>query len=156
MMYVPFNEYYPEIAEKETRVVTIIGSSQWNLPPDGYAFLEMFCNEAGCDCRRVMFTVIATGENIPVAVIAYGWEKKKFYVKWMGDSDPRFIKELIGPVLNMASQQSQLASRLLELFKSVLMKDAQYIERVKKHYHMVREKVEGLKHNKKMRNISFH
>ncbi|MCD6455254.1 MAG: hypothetical protein J7K81_00435 [Methanophagales archaeon] len=45
-----------------------------------------------------------------VAVIAYGWEKPKFYAEWFGDNNgPLIIKELKGPVSNAASPQSELA-----------------------------------------------
>ena len=144
MSYAPFFEYFPEIAKDETRVITIMGKSSWKLPPAEYAFLEMFCNEPGCDCRRVMFTVMSSlDKERPKAVIAYGWEKKRFYVKWLRDTDPAMIRDLIGPVLNLGSPESDISQTLLKLFKDVLLKDKQYIERVKRHYFLVREKIDG-------------
>jgi hypothetical protein len=143
MSYAPFFEFYPEIAEKETRVITILENSPWKLPPADYPFLEMFCNEPGCDCRRAMFTVQSSLDGQAKAVIAYGWEKKRFYVKWLRDTDPRVIKDLMGPSLNWASPQSKLSDELLKLFKSVLLKDKAYMERVKRHYALVRKKVDA-------------
>lgn len=29
------------------------------LPPEEYSFIEMFCDEPECDCRRAFFTVIS-------------------------------------------------------------------------------------------------
>ena len=143
MSFVPFNELFPKIAEQETRVITVLEDASGNLPPDGYAFLELFCNEVGCDCRRVMFTVVSTTNHTPLATIAYGWEKKKFYVKWARETDPVHIKELIGPVLNMGSPETEHSDEILDTFKKILLKDKNYMERVKRHYWMFREKIEG-------------
>ena len=136
MSYAPFFEFFPNVAKEETRVITILDGPPWKLPPADYPFLEMFCNEPGCDCRRVMFTVQSSLDSEPKAVIAYGWEKKKFYVKWFRNTDPRVIKDLMGPVLNSSSPTTELSEELLTLFKTVLLKDKQYMERVKKHYAM--------------------
>ncbi len=142
MSYAPFGEYFPEIEKKETRVITILEDASWKLPPAEYAFVEMFCNEPGCDCRRVMFMIMSAPDEQPKAVIAYGWEKKKFYVKWFRDTDPKVIKDLMGPVLNQMSPQSELAPELLQLFKDLLLRDKNYMIRVKRHYSMIREKVD--------------
>jgi hypothetical protein len=142
MSYAQFHEYCPEIAEKETRSITILEDASWKLPTADYGFVEMFCNDPGCDCRRVMFMIMSSLDEQPKAVIAYGWEKKKFYVKWFRDTDPRVIKDLMGPVLNQMSPQSELAPELLKLFKDILLKDKDYMQRVKTHYSMMREKVD--------------
>ena len=97
----------PALAEKETRTVILQFDIKDSLPADAYTFCEMFCDEPGCDCRRVFFTVISEKRQAVVAVIAYGWETPEFYAKWMGSDDPRDIAEMIGPVLNLASQQSR-------------------------------------------------
>ena len=73
------------------------------IPPDQYALVEMYCDERGCDCRRVFFYVISSSIKDVGAVIAYGWERPEFYARWMGDDDPEIIKDLQGPVLNMCS-----------------------------------------------------
>jgi hypothetical protein len=145
MSYAPFHEYCPEIAEKETRSITILEDASLKLPQADYGFVEMFCNEPGCDCRRVMFNVFSSIDEKPKAVIVYGWEKKKFYVKWFRNTDPRVIKDLMGPVLNQMSPQSELAPELLKLFKDLLLKDKNYMDRVKRHYSMMREKVDTSK-----------
>ena len=137
-----FHSRFPEVAERETRTITVIGPSHFNVPPAHYSFIEMFCDEPACDCRRVFFSVVSSLQNDIKAVIAWGWEDKSFYVKWMGDNDPRIINDLIGPVLNLASPQSDLAPALLKMFQKVLLQDTAYIERVKQHYIMFREKID--------------
>ncbi len=68
--YTSFHEKFPEIAERETRVITSINDSE--SPSGDYGLLELYCDEAGCDCRRVFFNVYSEKRNKIVAVIAYG------------------------------------------------------------------------------------
>lgn len=143
MAYSLFHSRFSEVAERETRTITVIDPSHFNLPLARYSFLEMFCDEAGCDCRRVFFSVVSSLQNDIKAVIAWGWEDKGFYVKWMGDNIPHVINDLMGPVLNLASPQSDLAPALLKLFQRVLLRDTAYTERVKRHYVMFRETVDN-------------
>jgi hypothetical protein len=94
MPYVPFDEYFRELAEAETRVITIPTGGSGGLPADSYVFCELFCNERGCDCRRVFFSVISESQKRMEAIVAYGWETKAFYAKWMGDADLANLVEL--------------------------------------------------------------
>lgn len=136
-----YNEL-PALAENETRSVIVQFDMKNSPPADAYAFCEMFCDEPGCDCRRVFFTVISEKRQAVVAVIAYGWETPEFYAKWMGSEDPVDIAEMIGPVLNFGSKQSQFAPMILELFMSHLLMDIDYIKRVKRHYKLFRQRIE--------------
>ena len=58
MAYTMFQERFPEIAEKETRALTIINNPE--LPSDTYGLVESYCDESDCDCRRVFLTIIST------------------------------------------------------------------------------------------------
>jgi hypothetical protein len=153
MPYSFFHSRLPKVAERETRSVTLFDHSEFNLPPADYAFLEMFCDEPGCDCRRVFFSVISSHDEDIKAVIAWGWEEQVFYTTWLRDSDPNVIKELMGPALNSASPQSDLAPALLKVFQKLLLPDTAYIERVKRHYVMFRKTVDKKKKKKVRRKI---
>jgi hypothetical protein len=102
----------------------------------------MYCDEPKCDCRRVMFSVFVSTSQSIEAVIAYGWESRDFYVRWMHEDDPQIIRELQGPVLNLASPESPRASAILDLVKNVALRDTQYVERLQNHYRMFRETVD--------------
>ncbi len=141
MPYAMFYDRFPEIAEKETRNLIVFNDP--DLPPDTYALTELYCDEPGCDCRRVMFNILSEKRKEFVAVIAYGWEAKGYYRKWAGENDPKIIKELKGPILNRLSPQSQLAPALLKEVKEVVLRDESYIERLKRHYRLFRKTVEG-------------
>lgn len=142
MPYAPFSKYFPDLAENETRSITVTELYDLGLPSGVYSFIEMFCDENGCDCRRVFFYVISSFRKKVEAVIAWGWEDEEFYKKWMKDDDPKIISSLKGPILNAASPQSKYALPILELVEDVLLQDKAYIERVKRHYKMFREKVD--------------
>ena len=70
------------------------------------------------------------------------WESLEFYAAWMKDDDPDILAALKGPDLNLASRQGEWAPALLELARDVLLSDEAYVERVKRHYELFREKVE--------------
>jgi hypothetical protein len=155
MPYALLHAYLPKLAEAETRVLTLPPGDNTGLPSDSYIFHEMFCNEKGCDCRRVFFSVVSENYKRTEAVIAYGWETKAFYAKWMGDSDLATLVELQGPVLNVGSPQSQSAPAILQLVKEVLLKDPAYLERIKRHYALFRQKIDGGKRKWKPKGKGF-
>jgi hypothetical protein len=76
-------------------------------------------------------------------VIAYGWESRDFYIKWMHDDDPAIIDSLMGPILNLGSPESELAPALLDFVKHEVQQDKDYVERVKRHYRMFRDRIDG-------------
>jgi len=141
MPYVPFHDSFPEIAEQETRSFTVFDDPK--LPAGNYGLVEMYCDEPGCDCRRVFLSVVSSSPMRIEAVIAYGWESSRFYAKWMGDSNPKIIKELKGPILNVASPQSDIAPLILEFVKDVILQDKAYIQRLKSHYRMFRDHIDN-------------
>jgi hypothetical protein len=143
MPYVPFDEHFLELAESETRVITISPGGVSGLPGDSYVFRELFCNERGCDCRRVFFSVVSESQKRTEAIVAYGWETKAFYAKWMGNTDLATLVEMQGPILNPGSPQSPLAPAILQLIEEVLLKDSAYLNRVKRHYALFRQTIEG-------------
>ena len=140
MPYEPFYERFPEVAEKETRTITIFDHPE--LPAGEYGLIEAYCNEPDCDCRRVFFNVYSWQRREVVAVIAYGWESREYYAKWLRRDVPGIMRELQGPALNRASQQSDLAPALLAQVKLVLQ-DRRYVARLKRHYRMFKATVDG-------------
>lgn len=143
MPFVPLYERLPVIARRETRSVIVSPESNLPVPPDEYGFVELFCDEPGCDCRRVMFTVFSRKRNRQEAVIAWGWESRKFYAKWLHDIDRQMGELLIGPCLNIGSPASEIADGLVEVVRRILLTDKSYTDRVKRHYTMFRQTVEA-------------
>ena len=139
MAYTFFGAKFPDIAEGETRIVTV--PYDGIVPGGEYGLIEFYCDEVGCDCRRVFLNVYSKEQDRFVAMVAYGWESEKFYAKWLGNNDPETIKELIGPILNLGSPQSEFSADWLEFIAKVVLKNKQYVERLKRHYLMFRQKI---------------
>ena len=139
----PFFQLFPEIAETETRCVTILPGGRYELPPDTYDFVETFCNDKGCDCRRVWFHVSRRSTGDAVADITYGWETPAFYEKWFGSKNPDIVRGMIGPIIPPGGISSGIAPEILDIFKTLLLTDDTYIARVKRHYRLFRAKLDG-------------
>ncbi len=140
MPYELFIERFGELAWQETRSMRFLKDPQ--LAGDEFGFLELYCNDENCDCRRVMFNVVSRKSQKTVAVIAYGWESREFYAKWFRQNDPEIIRQMQGPILNPGSPQSELAPALLEKVRDVLLADPEYVARLKRHYQMFKERVD--------------
>ena len=67
MLFTPFEQFFPELAEEETRTFTILDNSKHSagggLPKDTYTLWESYCDEPDCDCRRVFFSVHSSKTN---------------------------------------------------------------------------------------------
>lgn len=139
MPMTPFMERFKELGASETRSLTITGRD--DLPDGEYGFIELYCNEPDCDCRRVMVAVLRpeTGWKF-WATINYGWESVEFYQKWSGaPAQDRFLWQ--GPFLDPLAEQTQYSPVLLDLFK-FLLESPDYVQRLKNHYQLFRAAVE--------------
>jgi hypothetical protein len=141
MPYTSFHYHFQEVAEKETRMMTILREDD-GIPKGSYGLLEMYCDDENCDCRRVFFDVFDWEHGKSLAYIAYGWESAEFYRKWIRRDDPETIRKLKGPALNFGSPQSQFAPAFLKFIRDVVLNDLLYIARLKRHYQMFKEKVD--------------
>src|SRR4051812_14426302 len=132
MPMTPFILRFPGLGKRETRVATL--PAEGDLPEEEYAFLEYYCDEPGCDCRRVVIRVVErSSPNEFLATMNYGWEKPGYYVKWMGS--PGLARDAAGLTLDPMFPQSDLAPDLMGLFEKIL-EDPAYVERLKRHYAM--------------------
>lgn len=127
-----FNARFPELGPKETRSASVQGRP--GLPDGEYGFIELYCDEAHCDCRRVMINVYsrATAPRI-LATINYGWESVEFYRKWL--TNKQNAQYCVGASLDPINPQTAYAPALLDLFEFVL-EDPVYVERLKRHYRL--------------------
>lgn len=138
MPFVLLHSRLPTLAERETRTVQLF-EEQNGLPADTYSFVEMFCNEAGCDCRRVVLGVWSERGRRQLATLNFGWESRRFYEKWLRSSDPDEVAEIKGPALMSFNPQTEYSPALLHLARQQLFADPAYVERIKRHYDSFRE-----------------
>jgi SEC-C motif len=119
---IPFHLLFIEIAERETRNVTLFGKR--GAPSKTYGLLEAYCPDPTCDCRRVMINVVDVDhlEDGYLAAISFGF-------------DPG--ADMAGPFLDPLNSQSPLANMLLEQVSAVLS-DRAYVDRLERHYNLVK------------------
>lgn len=151
MPFQMFHDLFPELAERETRCITVMDNADTGLPRGQYFFHEMYCNEEGCDCRRVFFFVVSSVRKDVETVIAWGWEKPDFYAEWLPSADPHAVAEHKGPMLNMGSPHTAQAPAILEIARELLLRDPDYVARVKRHYDLFRGKIDGKGSGKRRR-----
>lgn len=142
MPYRQFHDFFPDLAERETRTLIVPpGATKAALPEGEYGLVEMFCDEPACDCRRVFLCVLSSRQPGPEAVIAWGWESREFYASWSGEDDEDLLDTLKGPALNLGSPETELAQPLLELVTELLRTDRAYTERIQEHYRVFRARL---------------
>ena len=130
-----FVNLFPEIAEKETRIMHVFRrSKEIPLPPDEYVFAEYYCDEKGCDCRRVMICVQAMKARRIMATISLGFDSM--------DPDA-------GPFLDDLNSQSSHSNLFLHYFLNMINEDSAYLKRLQQHYVMFKEKIEKKPYNGK-------
>jgi hypothetical protein len=124
MGFIPFYKVEPELAERETRTMTLI-RTEGHLPEGTYGLIESYCPDPACDCRRVMLNIACQQqlERGYVATISYGFDRGE---------------EMAGPFLDPLNPQSEYSEALLELVTTAALSDQQYVERLEEHYHVVK------------------
>ena len=152
MPYVALCKLFPELAIEETRTITILANNQYNVGSGSFGLFELYCNDKGCDCRRVFLDVISSVTKKTVAVIAYGWDSVDYYAKWfystsikyseLNEKSQKTIREIKGPVLNASSKQSKYAPAILKIVTDLALSDESYVNRLKRHYKMFRAEVD--------------
>lgn len=138
MAVTAFFTRYKDLAFKEMRALTVPPGKE--VPADEYGFLEFYCDDLSCDCRRVMIKVLGqhSGEKA-WATISYGWETPAFYRHW-GGAGFTDVESLCRPMLDPLNPQSAHADYFLAVFEN-LIKDPSYVQRLKRHYEMFRKPV---------------
>ena len=129
----PFNLLFPEEAKKECRIVT--PTSYAGLPGHTFLFMELYCVEPRCDCRRVIINVMDTERRKQVATINHGFEPPKPPFE---DEGQTFLDPL--------NPQSSMSRALLELFTDIIADDEGYRQRLERHYKMWKSVVDDPSH----------
>src|SRR2546425_12817606 len=134
MTMAPFYTKFHDLAFREMRVLGV--RRHESLPRGEYGFLEFYCNEAGCDCRRVVLHVLNKDtRDLVWASINFGWESPSYYGKWTsGDADS--ARDMAGATLDPLNPQTEHSEALLELFKQVVLADPAYVRRLERHYNL--------------------
>ena len=130
-------EFIPagEIIGKAHQVRTVSIKQSPQLPDGEYSFIDTYCADPGCDCRKTMIQVMHNGKL--VSVINYGWESAKFYEKWMGSSAPdNPISKMHGASIDITSPDLVSRDGILALFNALL--NDIWIAKFERHYNAVK------------------
>jgi len=73
MEFVPAGEIIG--AAHQVRTVGLRNSRQ--LPDGDYRFVDTYCTDPSCDCRKTMILVYRN--DVHVSTINFGWEPQSFY-----------------------------------------------------------------------------
>ncbi len=130
-------ERCPDLAVRETRTVFVPPGDA--LPAGEYGFLENYCVDSSCDCRRVVIRVCnAQNPTVALATINYGWETEEFYRGWFKSAPPdeaaEMARDITGTCLDLINPQSDYADYFLALFREMIAHDADYVARLARHY----------------------
>ncbi len=131
MEFIPAGEIIGEA--HQVRTVSIKQSPQ--LPDGEYSFIDSYCTDLGCDCRKAMIQVLHNGKL--VSVINYGWESAKFYENWMGNSaKDNSMPKMHGASIDITSPDHISTDGILALFNALL--NDIWIAKFKRHYDEVK------------------
>jgi hypothetical protein len=146
MNYGSYADKFSLIAENETKRIEIFEESKHLPPPGEYAFLNAYCEDKKCDCRRAMIWVINLKDPEKFSImntISYGWEPKAHYKKEFPHLTDANLKWFKGPDLDQFQPQSQYGAFFLDQFKLMLQQPS-YSNRIIRHYVQFKWKI-GMK-----------
>ena len=142
MQFIPLFQKCPEVADSETRSIFLFNEHEYGIPKGQYAYIENYCNDSKCDCRKVMINVVRIdGENSEIiATIGFGWEGVEYYTKWLhGNSE--VAKEMVGASIELGAPQSQYSKACLAMVKNHCLNDAVFSNRLKQHYQLFKQAI---------------
>lgn len=140
MKFTSFFEEFPDLIESEFRNIFVLNDGMYkHIPPGNYAFLELFCPEIECDCRKVIINVISSQPAKSWAILNYGWESEKYYQTWFGKNNPLY-QPMSGVTFDPPTNDP-LKNEFLAIFSSILRDDQHYAQRIKRHYAMFKQKM---------------
>ena len=144
MEFVPAGEFIGDA--HQVRTVGLRDSPQ--LPDGDYRFVDTYCTDPSCDCRKTMILVYRNDKH--VSTINYGWESRAFYREWMGHSSQNDIElSMSGSSIDITSPNHVPPRAMLAFFQALL--DENWIAKFKTHYASVKAKVAETGKKKKSR-----
>ena len=125
MQQQPYGALFPDSGEPT--LVLSFPRKTGRIPKGNYAFIEMYCTDEDCDCRRVTLLVV----NDKMAM--------KAVINMDFDQDGEFS----GPLLDSRYKQSAYAPELLEEYVAMLNTHPENLAMLHRHYRDVRVKIDG-------------
>jgi len=116
-----FASRFADVERRDRQVLVMRGHP--TLGSAEYSVLEFYCAASDCDCRLVMFGVIAAGAREPEA-----------WISWCFEPQPG----VPGPELDAMHSQGPWAAALLEELQRLLARDENLRLRIAEHYGLMK------------------
>jgi len=144
MDFIPFYKCFPDIALRETYILTV-SKNDAEVPEGDYFVIENYCLDKTCDCCKVMINVIPKNSKHDIfATIGFGWESLEFYRKWAyGDNEIAIMME--GTHVEIGGIQSKYTRFFLEQLNLIILQDKDFTGMIKRHYRLFKNMLEKLK-----------
>ncbi len=140
MIFSSFFEEFPELVESEFRNIFVLDNGVHKyIPPGNYAFLELFCPDLDCDCRKVIINIVSVNPTKAWAALNYAWEPEEYYKTWWGTSHEHY-RQMSGVTCDPPTK-NPLKNEFLAVFQDILKQDKNYAGRLEKHYVMFKERM---------------
>lgn len=126
-------EFIPagEIIGNDHQVRTVAIALNPHIFGGEYRFIDTYCSESGCDCRKSMIQVLHNDKL--VSIINYGWESAAFYKNWMkSDENDATMPSMTGASVDISSPNLVDPAGVLSLFNALL--DDNWAAKFKLHY----------------------
>ena len=125
-----------EILGDECQIRTVCIAGDFYLPDGEYTFLDTYCTDNSCDCRKTIIQIFH--DEKLVSIVSYGWESPKFYLRWLGSTrDVGLAKEMSGVTIDPSSPDLVSPQGMLLLVKGLM--DAKWISMLKENYRLIRK-----------------
>ena len=121
----PYRQIFPK--NQEPDMTLVLSRKVGRIPKGSYSFVECYCADPACDCRRVTLLVI-NAKSRQKAAISFGF-----------DPDG----PIAGPFLDDFQKQAPYAEELLDAFVDAINDGPDWQERMHQRYQEVRKKVAG-------------
>ena len=134
MTYAPFHEV---VTHSDVNYISITFTEKSSIIPLGqYGFVQMYCDDIKCDCRRVVFNIMK--DSVRHALVWYGWEKIEFYRKWFrADVTKLELEMFMGPALHDGIHDFSHSALFVNIVTEML-KDNNYKNRIIQNYKLFR------------------
>lgn len=106
------------------------------LPPGEYDFIDMYCSDNTCDCRKTIIQIFH--DKKLVSIVNFGWESPKFYLRWLNSAqDVELAKEMSGLSIDFSSPDLVSPKGILLLVNHLM--DQEWISMLKENYRLIRK-----------------
>jgi len=117
-------------------VRTVIIADDPYLPSGEYSFIDFYCTDHTCDCRKTIIQIFH--DDKLVSIVSFGWESPKFYLRWLNSTRMRELAtEMSGVSIDFSSPNLVSPKGILLLVKHLL--DERWISMFKENYRLVRK-----------------